>query len=76
MDNTVNSAQLKQILARGYRPDKQASGNEVAYCRREQLTGDRFQTKVCKTAVQIFEEEQRGKDLTNGLQQSGLQTGR
>ncbi len=75
VDNTITSDQLKQILARGYRPDKQAPGNEVTYCRREQLTGGRFQSKICKTAAQIFEDEQRGKDLTSDLQRVGMQTG-
>ena len=76
VDDTVTDAQLKQILAQGYRPEKQVFGNEVLYCRREQLTGDRFQTNVCKTAVRILEDERRGKDFTNSVQQIGLQTGR
>ena len=76
VDNTVTDAQLKQILAQGYRPEKQVSGNEVLYCRNEQLAGDRFQTRVCKTAVRIFEDQRRAKDFTNSAQQIGLQTGR
>ena len=76
VDDTVTDAQLKQILAQGYRPEKQVSGNEVLYCRNEQLAGDRFQTRVCKTAVRIFEDQRRGKDFTNSAQQIGLQTGR
>ena len=76
MDDTVTDAQLKQILAQGYRAEKQAIGNEVLYCRSEQLTGDRFQTKVCKTAVRILEDQRRGKDFTNSVQQISLQTGR
>ena len=76
VDDTVTDAQLKQILAQGYRPEKQVFGNEVLYCRNEQLAGDRFQTKVCKTAVRILEDQRRGKDFTNSAQQIGLQTGR
>ena len=76
VDDTVTDAQLKQILAQGYRAEKQAIGNEVLYCRSEQLTGDRFQTKVCKTAVRILEDQRRGKDFTNSVQQISLQTGR
>ena len=75
VDDTVTQAQLKQILAKGYRPVSQAPGNEVSYCRNEQLSGGRFQTKVCKTARRILEDEQRAKDLTDSVQRIGLQTG-
>jgi hypothetical protein len=75
VDDTVTDAQLKQILAKGYRPVKQAPGNEVSYCRNEQLSGERFQTKICKTARRILEDEQRAKDLTDYVQHVGLQTG-
>jgi hypothetical protein len=76
VDDTVTDAQLKQILAKGYRPVQQAPGNEVSYCRSEQLSGERFKTKVCKTARRILEDEQRGKDLINSVERIGLQTGR
>ena len=76
VDDTVTDAQLKQILAQGYRPEKQVFGNEVLYCRKEQLAGDRFQTKVCKTAVRIFEDQRRGKAFTNSVQQMSLTTPR
>ncbi|MBV9531005.1 MAG: hypothetical protein JO283_08035 [Bradyrhizobium sp.] len=75
VDDTVTDAQLKQILAKGYRPVKQAPGNEVSYCRNERLSGERFQTRVCKTARRILEDEQRAKDLTDYVQHVGLQTG-
>jgi hypothetical protein len=76
VDDTVTDAQLKQILAKGYRPVQQAHGNEVSYCRSEQLSGERFKTKVCKTARRILEDEQRGKDLINSVERIGLQMGR
>jgi hypothetical protein len=76
VDDTVTDAQLKQILAKGYRPVQQAPGNEVSYCRSEQLAGERFKTKVCKTAQRILEDEQRGKDLINSVDRIGLQMGR
>ena len=76
VDDTVTDAQLKQILAKGYRPVTQASGHEVSYCRNEQLSGERFQTKVCKTARRILEDEQRGKDFVNSVERIGLQMGR
>ena len=74
VDDTVTDAQLKQILAQGYRPEKQVFGNEVLYCRKEQLIGDRFQTRVCKTAVRILEDQRRAKDFTNSVQQKANQT--
>jgi hypothetical protein len=74
VDDTVTDAELKQILAQGYRPEKQVFGNEVLYCRSEQLTGHRFRTKVCKTAVRIWEDQRRAKDFTNSVQRTGLQT--
>ena len=75
VDDTVTDAQLRQILAKGYKPVAQAPGHEVSYCRNEQLAGERFQTKVCKTARRILEDEQRAKDLTDYAQRMGLQTG-
>ena len=73
ISHTVTEAQLKQILAQGYRPENQVFRNEVLYCRREQLTGDRFQTRVCKTAVRILEDQRRAKDFTNSAQQKASQ---
>jgi hypothetical protein len=64
VDDTVTDAQLKQILSKGYRPASQARGNEVNYCRSEPALGSRFETKVCKTAAQILEEERGGKEAT------------
>ena len=61
VDDTVNDAQLKQILARGYKPDKQARGNEVYYCRSEPELGSRFQKKICKTATRILQDELDGQ---------------
>lgn len=61
VDDTVNDAQLKQILARGYKPEGQARGNEVYYCRSEPELGSRFQKKVCKTAAHILQDELDGQ---------------
>lgn len=63
VDDTVTDAQLKQILAKGYKPEGQALGHEVFYCRRERPLGTRFETKTCKTAGHILRDEQQGKDL-------------
>ena len=70
VDDTVNDAQLKQILARGYRPESQARGNEVYYCRKETELGSRFETKVCRTAARIIQEELQGKEATTSAQQT------
>jgi len=48
----------------------------VSYCRSERLSGQRFETKVCKTARRILEDEQRGKELINSVERIGLQSGR
>jgi hypothetical protein len=68
VDDTVNSAQLKQILSKGYRPESQARGNEVYYCRSEPELGSRFEKKVCKTATRILQDELEGKDETTRLE--------
>jgi hypothetical protein len=70
VDDTVNGAQLKQILARGYRPETQARGNEVYYCRGERELGSHFEKKVCKTATRILQDELQGKDATTRLEQT------
>jgi len=70
VDDTVSDAQLRQILAKGYRPEHQAHGNEVYYCRRESELGSRFGTKVCRTAARILQEEQQGKEATTVVQQT------
>ena len=71
VDDTVTDAQLKQILRKGYRPASQARGNEVNYCRSERELGTRFETKVCKTAAQILQEEQGSKEATTNLERPG-----
>jgi len=64
VDDTVTDAQLRQIRAKGYRPEAQARGNEVYYCRRERSLGTRFETKVCKTSRHILQDELQGKEVT------------
>jgi hypothetical protein len=63
VDDTVTDAQLRQIRAKGYRPEAQARGNEVYYCRRERSLGTRFETKVCKTSGHILQDELQGKEV-------------
>ena len=63
VDDTVTAEQLKQILAKGYKPESQAAGHEVIYCRRERPMGTRFETKICKTSGRILQDELRGQDL-------------
>ncbi len=70
VDDTVTDAQLKQILRKGYRPERQARGNEVYYCRGEHELGSRFETKVCRTAARILQEEQQGKEATTNVERT------
>jgi hypothetical protein len=70
VDDTVNDSQLKQILAKGYRPESQARGNEVYYCRSDHELGSRFESKVCKTARRILQDELQGKEVTTTLEQT------
>jgi len=71
VDNTVTDAQLKQILSKGYKPESQARGNEVYYCRSERELGTRFERKICRTGARILEEEQQGKEETATLEKTG-----
>ncbi len=71
VDDTVTPEQLKQILARGYKPESQARGNEVFYCRSERPLGTRFETKTCKTSRRILQDELEGKEMTTRAQQTG-----
>ena len=68
VDDTVTDAQLKQILRKGYKPASQARGNEVYYCRSQYELGSRFETKICKTAAQIFFDERQGKEATTDVE--------
>jgi hypothetical protein len=70
VDDTVTDAQLKQILRKGYEPEHQARGHEVYYCRGERELGSRFETKVCKTAARILQDEQQGKDATTNVERN------
>jgi hypothetical protein len=70
VDDTVTDAQLRQILAKGYEPERQARGNEVYYCRREHDLGSRFETKVCRTAARILQEEEQGKEATTNVERT------
>jgi hypothetical protein len=71
VDNTVNDAQLKQIIGKGYRPQSQARGNEVYYCRSERQLGSRFDSKVCRTAAEILGDEALGKQATANTERTG-----
>ena len=71
VDDTVTDAQLKRILRMGYKPENQARGNEVYYCRSERQLGTRFETKACKTAAHIFQVEQGGKEATSYVERIG-----
>lgn len=65
-DDTLNDAQLKQILAKGYKPE--GRGDQVFYCRRESELGTRLETKVCRTATVILGLELQSRDITERAQ--------
>lgn len=65
-DKTLTEAQVKQLLARGYKP--QSRGGDVLYCRREQQLGSHFETKICKSAAQIMQDELDSKETTRNMQ--------
>jgi len=66
VDKSLTDAQVKQLLARGYKP--KGSGDQVLYCRREQQLGSHFETKVCKTADQIKRDELDSQENTQQMQ--------
>jgi hypothetical protein len=68
-DKTLTNAQVKELFARGYKPE--ARGSDVYYCRREQQLGSRFETRICKTAGQITETELASKETTEQMQRRG-----
>jgi hypothetical protein len=66
IDNNINDEDLKQILAKGYKP--QGKGDKVLYCRSEMQVGTRFATKTCRTSSQILSDEARSKETTTVFQ--------
>jgi hypothetical protein len=54
---------------RGYQPA--TVRGERVYCRSEALTGSNLQSKVCRTAKQIEDQERAGKDVLNGNRPAG-----
>jgi hypothetical protein len=54
---------------RGYQPA--TSRGERVYCRSEPLTGSNLQSRVCRTAKEIEDQERAGKDVLNGNRPAG-----
>ncbi len=54
---------------RGYQPA--TFRGERVYCRSEPLTGSNLQTRVCRTAKQIEDQERAGKDILNQNRPAG-----
>jgi hypothetical protein len=44
---------------------------ERVYCRNEAVTGSNLQSKVCRTAKEIEDQERAGKDILNGKRPAG-----
>jgi hypothetical protein len=74
-DKTLTNAEVSQLLAQGYRPQK-GRGDDVLYCRSEQPIGTRFAKKICKSADQIKAQTRDSKDMAQQQQMpSGSPTG-
>jgi hypothetical protein len=69
-DDTITEAQAKQILSKGYRPE--GKSHEVRYCKKEYVVGSRFESKVCRSALEILQIQSDSKDLTNSVQRTQL----
>ena len=54
---------------RGYQPA--TVRGERVYCRKEALTGSNLQSKVCRTAKEIDDQERAGKDVLNQNRPAG-----
>ena len=75
-DKTLTNAEVSQLLAQGYRPQK-GRGDDVLYCRSEQPIGTRFAQKICKSADQIKAQMRDSKDMAARQQMpSGNPTGK
>ena len=68
-DKTLTNDEVKALFAQGYKPV--GRNGEVYYCRREQQTGSRFATMTCKTADQMKQIAQDGKELLSAKQKPG-----
>ncbi len=68
MDKTLTDSQVKQLLARGYKP--QQRGDSIYYCRREQVLGSHFENKVCKTAEEIARDERDSKEMVERMRRA------
>jgi hypothetical protein len=69
VDKTMTDAQVKDLLAQGFKPQKQ--GDDIVYCRREAPVGSRFEQKICRTAEQINLQRSDSKEITEQLQRTG-----
>ena len=75
VDNDVTDIQLKQILAKGYRPESR--NGKTVYCRKETPMGTRFETKTCSTSAAILSTEQLSREQTSqGQRVIGQPSGR
>jgi hypothetical protein len=54
---------------RGYQPA--TVRGERVYCRKEPLTGSNLESKVCRTAKEIDDQERAGKDVLNQNRPAG-----
>jgi hypothetical protein len=58
-----------EMRKRGYKPT--IYRGERVYCRSEALTGSNLESKVCRTARQIEDQERSGRDILNKNRPAG-----
>jgi hypothetical protein len=57
----------QSLLKQGYHLGKH--NGQVVYCKREAITGTRFESNVCQTADEIKEKERRAREELQGVHQ-------
>jgi hypothetical protein len=68
-DKTLTNDEVRALLAKGYKPV--GRNGEVYYCRREAVTGSRFQKMSCRTAEQMKDLERASRDMLSTEQRMG-----
>jgi hypothetical protein len=66
----ATEAQIKQIRAHGYKPQKRKDGVTM-WCKSEAPLGSRFEKTTCSSAQDILQMEQNAQDVTKNAQRLG-----
>ena len=65
-DKTLTNEEVRHLFALGYKPVERHG--EIYYCRRQQETGSRFESTVCRTGTEWKQLTQDSKDALSQLQ--------